>query len=73
MSYEEEVNAAELHFQSSFQGYPTHLLIFFAFQVPGGRWPGGQVARRQAAGGRKKNIGKWGIPEKSFENVAQLR
>ena len=34
------------------------------------RWPGGQ-----ATGGRwhEKIIGKWGIPEKSFENVAQLR
>ena len=34
------------------------------------RWPGGQ-----ATGGRwhEKIIGKWGIPEKSFKNVAQLR
>ena len=29
----------------------------------------GQVARRQVAGGKKKIIGKWGIPEKSFQNV----
>ena len=51
-------NSAELHFECSFQGYPTCL----SFCISGG----------QVAGGTKK-IGKWGIPEKSIQNVAQLR
>ena len=41
----------------------------------GGQVAGGQVARwpgLEVAGGTKK-IGKWGIPEKSIQNVAQLR
>ena len=46
-----------------------------AYSFSGGqvaRWPGGQVARWQVAGGTKETIGKWGIPKKSFQNVAQL-
>ena len=48
------------------------LPIVFALQVA--RWqmarlPGCQVARWQVA----QKIGKWGISEKSFQNVAQLR
>ena len=35
---------------------------------------GGQVAGGQVTGaGVTKKIGKWGIPEKSIQNVAQLR
>ena len=64
MSYEGKVNTAELHFESSFQGYPTCQSFFLHFRWPGGRWPGDRW--------HEKTIGKWGIPEKSFKNVAQL-
>ena len=47
--------------------YAIRLPIVFALQVA--RW---QVARGKVAGGTKK-IGKRGIPEKSIQNVAQLR
>ena len=55
VSNEGNFNAAELHFECSFQGYPACL----SFCISGG----------QVAGGTKK-IGKWGIPEKSIQNVA---
>ena len=38
---------------------------------PVARWPGGRWAGRQVA--CKKTIGKLGVPEKSYQNVAQLR
>ena len=58
VSYEGNFNTAELHFEYSFQGYP----LAYSFCTSGG----------QVAGGTKK-IGKWGILEKSIQNVAQLR
>ena len=45
--------------------------LAYSFCTSGGQVAGGQVARWP--GGRwHEKIGKWGIPEKSIQNVAQL-
>ena len=51
----------KIHFEGSFQGYPT--CLFFLCHLPSGR----------LATWCAKTIGEWGIPEKSFQHVAQLR
>ena len=45
--------------------------FFSNVALVGSRWPGGRWAGRQVA--CKKTIGKLGVPEKSYQNVAQLR
>ena len=55
VSYEGNFNAAELHFECSFQGYPT-CLSFLCHLSPG------HLATWSA-----KTIGEWGIPEKSMD------
>ena len=71
MSYEGKFNAAELHFECSFQGYPT--CLFFSCHLPPATWPPGHLATCHLATWSAKTIGKRGIPEKSIQNVAQLR
>ena len=73
--YNHLVSIAELHFLSSFQGYPT--CLYFSHTV---RWPFGHklpnmakmaIYGHMAIGPCATNMGKQGIPEKNFKNVAQ--
>ena len=69
MSYKHLICTIEPHFESSFQGYLTcpH------FVAPG-TWHLAPGTRCQVPGTRcqvQQKVGKWGIPEKNFQNVVQ--
>ena len=75
MRYIDLVSTAELDFDSSFQGYPTCLYLSHMVRWPDRhKWPYmakmaiyGHLASEPCA----TNIGKWGIPEKGYQNLAQ--
>ena len=75
MCYNHLVSIAELHFKSSFQGYVTCPYFFHTGRWPyGHKWPNmakmaiyGHMAIEPCA----TNMGKQGIPEKNYKNVAQ--
>ena len=75
MHYNHLVSFAELHFDSSFQGYPTCPYFLGMVRWPHGhKWPNMAkmaIYGHMAIGLYAKNMGKWGIPEKNYQNVAQ--
>ena len=75
MCYNALISTAELYFDSSFQGYPTWTHLSHMVRWPDGHkwplWPYMAIHGHLAIGPCATNMAKWGIPEKSYENVAQ--
>ena len=75
MRYIDLVSTAELDFDSSFQGYPTCLYLSHMVRWSDGhKWPYMAIMAiygHLAIGPCATNVSKWGIPEKSYQNVAE--
>ena len=63
------------HCNCHFQGYPTCLYLLHMVWWPDGHiwpfWPYMAIHGHLAIGLCATNIGEWGIPEKSYQNLAQ--
>ena len=73
--YKNTVSVKVCDFYSSFQGYPTWPYLSSMVWWPDGHkwplWPYLAIYGHLAIGPSANDMGKWGIPEKSYKNLAQ--